>query len=129
MLRSVFSSTLQKGALVTKARPSVVCSVRPYSDEAPEPSFFEQTELFFDKAVALLEPKLIEKVKGRYSLDEKKNIVDGILRIVKPCDSVLAVNFPIKRDNGEFEVIQGYRAQHSHHRTPCKGGKHSIDYL
>jgi len=122
MLRSVFSSSLQKGALVTKARPSVLGSVRPFSDEAPEPSFFEQTELFFDKAVALLEPKLIDKIKGRYTLAEKKELVDGILRIVKPCDSVLAVNFPIKRDNGEYEVIQGYRAQHSHHRAPCKGG-------
>ena len=42
--------------------------------------------------------------------------------MMKPCADVLSIMFPVKRDNGEFEIIQGYRAQHSHHRTPCKGG-------
>lgn len=46
----------------------------------------------------------------------------GTLDVMKPCADVLSVMFPIRRDNGAFELIQGYRAQHSHHRTPCKGG-------
>ena len=49
-------------------------------------------------------------------------IFTGTLDVMKPCADVLSVMFPIKRDNGEFKLIQGYRAQHSHHRTPCKGG-------
>jgi len=46
----------------------------------------------------------------------------GTLDVMKPCADVLSVVFPVKRGNGAFELIQGYRAQHSHHRTPCKGG-------
>ena len=94
------------------------------SDEGPEPSFFEMVELFFDKSVALLEGKLIEETQmGRITLEEKKKRVKGILKMIKPCNSVIALTFPIKRDNGEFEIVEAWRAQHSHHRTPCKGGK------
>jgi glutamate dehydrogenase (NAD(P)+) len=41
---------------------------------------------------------------------------------------VLEVNFPLQRDDGSIEMISGYRAQHSHQRTPCKGGiRYSLD--
>ena len=40
----------------------------------------------------------------------------GILKIIEPCAHVLEVNFPLQRDDGSFEMINGYRAQHSHHR-------------
>ena len=41
---------------------------------------------------------------------------------------MLEVNFPLQKDDGSFEMITGYRAQHSHHRTPCKGGiRYSTD--
>lgn len=40
----------------------------------------------------------------------------GILKIIEPCAHVLEVNFPLLRDDGEYEMITGYRAQHSHHR-------------
>ena len=94
------------------------------SDSGPEPSFFETVELFFDKSVALLETKLIEESQmGRISLEEKKKRVLGILKMIKPCNSVIALTFPIKKDNGEFEIIEAWRAQHSQHRTPCKGGE------
>ena len=55
-------------------------------------------------------------------------IVAGIIKIIEPCAHVLEVNFPLQRDDGSFEMINGYRAQHSHHRSPCKGGiRYSTD--
>ena len=40
----------------------------------------------------------------------------GILKIIEPCAHVLEVNFPLLRDDGSYQMITGYRAQHSHHR-------------
>ena len=102
--------------------------VRHYSEAAGEkqddPNFFKMVEGFFDRGAAIVEDKLIEDLgKSKETPEQKRKRVRGILRIIKPCNHVLSVSFPIKRDNGEWEVIEGYRAQHSQHRTPCKGGK------
>ncbi|CAH1959643.1 unnamed protein product [Acanthoscelides obtectus] len=90
------------------------------------PKFFDMIEYFFHKACLLVEDKLVEdlgKVKGsKLSLEQRKAKVKGILHHMEQCDNVLEVAFPIKRDNGDYEIISGYRAQHSTHRTPCKGG-------
>ena len=70
-----------------------------------EPRFLEMFVEFFDRAA--------EHIKG---------IEEGSLEMIKGCDSVLRVTFPLKRSDGSIDVIQGYRAQHSHHRLPVKGG-------
>jgi len=46
----------------------------------------------------------------------------GILEQIKACNAVYRMRFPIKKDDGTIEVIEAYRVQHSHHKTPCKGG-------
>ncbi len=46
----------------------------------------------------------------------------GILEQIKECNAVYQIRFPIRRDDGSIEVIEAYRVQHSHHKTPCKGG-------
>lgn len=46
----------------------------------------------------------------------------GILDQIRACNSVYRIRFPVKNDHGDIEVIEAYRAQHSHHRLPCKGG-------
>jgi glutamate dehydrogenase (NAD(P)+) len=45
-----------------------------------------------------------------------------ILANIKGCKNLLYTSFPIKRDDGAIEVIHAWRAEHSHHKLPCKGG-------
>jgi len=98
--------------------------------EAEDPGFFEMVEYFFHKSCILAEDKLIDvDMKNmRASREEKMAKAHGILKIIEPCAHVLEVNFPLQRDDGSYEMINGYRAQHSHHRSPCKGGiRYSTD--
>jgi glutamate dehydrogenase (NAD(P)+) len=46
----------------------------------------------------------------------------GLLDQIKACNSVFRISFPLKRDDGTIEVMHGWRAQHSVHRLPTKGG-------
>ncbi len=45
-----------------------------------------------------------------------------LLHQVRECNTVYYMNFPITRDDGTIEVIQAWRAEHSQHRMPTKGG-------
>jgi len=89
--------------------------------------FIDSVNKFFDKAAGLVESRLAGSLGGKMKPDEKMAIVRGTLGIIKPCNSVLGMSFPIKRDNGKLVTIEAWRAQHSHHRTPCKGGKALFD--
>jgi glutamate dehydrogenase (NAD(P)+) len=46
----------------------------------------------------------------------------GILEQVRACNAVYRIRFPVERDDGGIEVVEAYRAEHSHHRLPTKGG-------
>ena len=82
-----------------------------------------QVEYFFHRGCQVVEDSLIENMKERSSLEEKRNKVRGILSLMQACDHIIEITFPLRRDNGVYENITGYRAQHSSHRTPTKGGK------
>jgi len=69
-----------------------------------EYKFYEQVNKAFDKA-------------AKYTRFDK-----GLLDQMKSCNDVLHIAFPLERDNGEIEVIHGWRVQHSHHKLPTKGG-------
>lgn len=45
----------------------------------------------------------------------------GILEQIKQCNAVYRMHFPVKVGD-KIEVIKAYRVQHSHHKSPCKGG-------
>ncbi|MDQ7052302.1 MAG: Glu/Leu/Phe/Val dehydrogenase [candidate division KSB1 bacterium] len=67
-------------------------------------SFFKQVNLHFDRAAKLTEYE------------------PGLLEQIKSCNSVYHFSFPLKRDDGSIEVIHAWRAEHSHHKLPVKGG-------
>lgn len=46
----------------------------------------------------------------------------GVLHQIRACDNIIRFEFPIKRDDGTIQVVQGYRGEHSHHMEPTKGG-------
>lgn len=45
----------------------------------------------------------------------------GLLNQIKACNSVYHFRFPIRKGN-DFEVIDAWRVEHSHHQSPTKGG-------
>lgn len=66
-------------------------------------SFFESVEKNFEKAA---------QITGHPR---------GLLDQIRVCNSVYHMKFPVKI-KGEYEVVEAWRVQHSHHRTPTKGG-------
>lgn len=50
------------------------------------------------------------------------DIHPGLLDQIKQCNSIYKFNFPLRNGDGTYQVIEGYRVQHSHHKLPVKGG-------
>jgi glutamate dehydrogenase (NAD(P)+) len=66
--------------------------------------FLEQVNRNFDKAAALTDHP------------------PGILDQIKQVNTVIQFSFPLRRDDGTVEVIRAWRAEHSQHKLPTKGG-------
>lgn len=68
-----------------------------------QPGFFDNVSVYFDHAASFTQhPK-------------------GLLDQIKVCNSVYSFKFPVRTRQG-YEVISGWRVQHSHHKLPVKGG-------
>ncbi|MFV0387573.1 MAG: Glu/Leu/Phe/Val family dehydrogenase [Pyrinomonadaceae bacterium] len=66
-------------------------------------NFLSSVDRYFDKAAAAT------------------NHPDGLLQQIRICNSVYSFQFPI-RHGDSYKVIKGWRAEHSHHKLPVKGG-------
>ncbi|XP_075975955.1 glutamate dehydrogenase, mitochondrial-like [Anticarsia gemmatalis] len=97
--------------------------LREVADQS-DPSFFRMVEYFYHSAVQVCEPALMEHLNKHTHMSEKKRKqrVAGILKVMGSCNSSLQFEFPLQRKNGDYEIVSGYRSQHSVHRLPCKGG-------
>jgi glutamate dehydrogenase (NAD(P)+) len=49
------------------------------------------------------------------------NLPEGLLKQIKACSAIYFVQFPVKFGES-YEIFYGWRAEHSHHRKPLKGG-------
>tara|TARA_B100001029_G_C15042689_1_gene444805 strand:+ start:86 stop:1420 length:1335 start_codon:yes stop_codon:yes gene_type:complete len=47
---------------------------------------------------------------------------EGLLDQIKAPDCVYHFKFPVKMDNGDIQVIDAWHCEHSHHKSPLKGG-------
>ncbi|MCB1615966.1 MAG: Glu/Leu/Phe/Val dehydrogenase [Pseudomonadales bacterium] len=75
----------------------------PHTENRDTTGFRENVDLMVDRAIALLA------------------LEPGIAHAIKACNEVLQVRFPVKI-RGQIEVFTGWRAVHSTHRLPAKGG-------
>ncbi len=66
--------------------------------------FFEQVNVHFERAA------------------EFTGHPRGLLRQIKTCNQVFHTTFPLRRDDGSIESVEGWRAVHSSHKLPTKGG-------
>ncbi|XP_039273537.1 glutamate dehydrogenase, mitochondrial-like [Styela clava] len=97
-----------------------------------DPNFFDMVGEYFEHGARLVEDKLVDTLYNqtdtrgpqsrRLPAEQMHSRVQGIFQMMRPCNHILEVTFPLRKDNGEYEIITGYRAQHSQHRVPSKGG-------
>jgi glutamate dehydrogenase (NAD(P)+) len=71
---------------------------------SPPANFFDEVNQYFDQA-------------ARFT-----NYPAGLLDQIRGCNSVYRVDFPLRRADGRLEVLRAWRVEHSHHKTPVKGG-------
>ncbi len=68
------------------------------------------------------QPNFYESVSASISkAADLSDIPKGLLAQIKVTNAIYKMSFPVKVGKG-YEVITAYRAQHSHHRLPTKGG-------
>lgn len=72
-------------------------------NEMRDEKFFDSVLKYFDRAAKYL------------------NVDKGLLEQIKYCNAVYRMKFPVKVGN-EIRVFEAYRAEHSHHKLPTKGG-------
>ena len=76
-----------------------------------EPEFLQMVQMFFDKA------------------SEHVDVPKSYLNLIKHTKAAIRLSFPLVRDDGSIEMIDAFRAQHSLHYLPTKGGTRYSDHI
>lgn len=115
MLSKISSRTANKTLTYASSRNMVIPPKKKWAtgptevegtktDDQPEPRFLEMVKMHFDKA-------------AKYT-----SVSPDLLSFIKECNSMVRFNIPLQKDDGSLEILTCYRAQHSHHKLPVKGG-------
>lgn len=86
--------------------------------DSDDPNFFHMIEYHFHQAVEKMEDSFMKELEKDCNMtnEQRRNRLKGIINIMSNCQAVIELNFPIRRDNGEYEIITGFRAHHNSHR-------------
>ncbi|CAB0004570.1 unnamed protein product [Nesidiocoris tenuis] len=79
----------------------------------------------FHRAVGAIGENFEDETRKKwFRLDHKERCrrISTIVKMIDTCPAVVHLQFPVKMDDGNYEIIQGYRAHHCGHRVPYKGG-------
>ena len=124
--RAKYAFTLQKRYLY-KSRPAFYGTTLPPINESVleevSPSFVEMVDYYFKKGVIQVKPRLCDILREKKLEEDTIPVrVDGILQTIRATERLVRLYFPIRRDDGSYEIIEGYFVGHSSHRNPLKGG-------
>lgn len=111
-------SRRSKPAFSTKAAEDAILKLE-------DPSFKQMIGYYIRKALQIMQPRFKELVKLQHpKLDEKAlmNRVHGILATMQSTERSFHFTFPLRKDDGTYEVIECWRCHDSSHRLPVKGG-------
>ena len=70
----------------------------------PERRFYTDVSRYFDRAAAFTDYPA------------------GLLDLIKRCNSLYRFDFPVRQRDGRVEMVRAWRAEHSQHLLPVKGG-------
>lgn len=114
-IKRTFTDSILKRSMVLTANKKWVSDPKanpkhgPVTDEEQEPRFLEMVKMHFDKA-------------SKYT-----HVTPDLLKFIKECNTMIRFNIPLQKDDGSLEILTCYRAQHSHHKLPVKGGTRFAD--
>lgn len=87
-------------------------------ENTDDPNFFEMVEYHYHRAVATSEETFVKHMEKYRNMSEESRLrrVKGIIAVMSVCQNTMEVTFPIRRDNGDYEMIHGFLAHHNTHR-------------
>jgi glutamate dehydrogenase (NAD(P)+) len=121
MLGKISTKLLSKSLTTQSSRSMVILSAKKWTQDPLKAKPVEEDP-------TQVEPRFLEMVKMHFDKAAKHTHVShDLLDLIRECNTMIRFNIPLQRDDGSLEVLTCYRAQHSHHKLPVKGGTRYAD--